>query len=60
MTSDALLVVLTIFNTIWKLFTSWYIPGTNVTPAGIAFFVLVSSLALRIFKHYFGGDSERG
>ena len=45
MTNDALSVLVCIFNTIWRLFNSWYIPGTNVTPAvamfGIVFCVIM-------------------
>ena len=37
MTDDALLVVQCLFQTIWQLFNSWYIPGTNVTPAVMIF-----------------------
>lgn len=39
MTADALLVVHMIFSMVWQLFNSWYIPGTNVTPAAFAFFL---------------------
>lgn len=46
MTSDALLVVQCLFSTIWELFTSWYIPGTNVTPA--MFFLFLGSAGLGI------------
>lgn len=47
MTDDALLVVECLFNVIWQLFTSWYIPGTNVTPAAFFLFLGVASLSLR-------------
>lgn len=46
MTSDAILVVQCLFSTIWSLFTSWYIPGTNVTPA--QFFLFLASASLGI------------
>lgn len=59
MTADALLVVRFLFTTIWSFFTSWYIPGTNVTPAAMAFFLLASAVILKIVKVYlFGGDSD--
>lgn len=59
MTADALLVVRFLFTTIWSFFTSWYIPGTNVTPAAMAFFLLASAAILKIVKVYlFGGDSD--
>lgn len=46
MTSDAILAVQCLFSTIWSLFTSWYIPGTNVTPA--QFFLFLGSASLGI------------
>lgn len=46
MTSDALLVVQCLFSTIWQLFTSWYIPGTDVTPAQLFLFLIVASLSI--------------
>lgn len=54
MTSDAILVLQTLFTTIWRLFTSWHIPGTNVTPGAWAFFALNVVLVLRIGKRLFG------
>lgn len=47
MSADAIAIVKFLFETIWKLFTSWYIPGTNVTPAAMAFFLMVSSFTLK-------------
>lgn len=49
MTSDALLVLQTLFTTIWSLFTSWYIPGTMTTIAEFAFFLLLAFIILRFF-----------
>lgn len=60
MTADALLVVQTLFTSIWSLFNSWYFPGTNVTPAAMAFFILACSVILRIVKKYLFGDSDDG
>lgn len=61
MTADALLVVRFLFTQVWRFFTSWYFPGTNVTPAGMAFFVLASTLILKIVKVYLlEGDSGGG
>lgn len=57
MTSDAVLIVQVLFTSIWSLFTSWYIPGTNVTPAALSFFLLAAFFVLRWIKQYFlGGD----
>lgn len=46
MTSDAILVVECLFSSIWSLFTSWYIPGTNVTPAQFFLFLISASLSI--------------
>ena len=53
MTSDAVLIVQFLFTSIWRLFTSWYIPGTNVTPAAMSFLVLASVFILRWINQYF-------
>lgn len=58
MTSDALSVVSLLFSTIWSLFTSWFIPGTNTTPAEFAIFILVVFLIIRTVKRLFDNDSE--
>lgn len=52
MTSDFLLGVKAIFTTIWRLFTSWAIPGTRMSPAGWAFFVLSSMLVIRFIMRF--------
>lgn len=59
MTSDALIVLQTLFGSIWSLFTSWYYPGTRVTPAAWAFFVLGSVMLIKLLKYLFnhpGGE----
>lgn len=58
MTSDAILVVKFVFTTIWSLFTSWHFPGTNVSPAAMAFFLLAAYAILRIIRQnlFDGGD----
>lgn len=58
MTADAILVVRTLFTTIWRLATSWHIPGTQVTPAAWGFFALTVILVLRIFKRFFADNEE--
>jgi hypothetical protein len=50
MTSDAIRFYLGYIPQIWKFFTSWCIPGTNVTPAALCFFVLAVGLVIRTFK----------
>lgn len=59
MTSDALAVFRCIFGTIWALFTSWYIPGTRMTPAELGFLGLALSMLIRFLKRIVsvdGGD----
>lgn len=55
MTNDAVLVVGTLFNVIWALFTEWKIPGTNTTPAGWFMFVLMTGLSIRFMKSILPG-----
>lgn len=49
MVPDAVLVVKCLFTTIWSLFNSWKIPGTNVTPAMWAIFGLLFIFVLKFF-----------
>lgn len=60
MTNDALSVVGTLFGTVFTLFNSWYIPGTNVTPAVAFFGILFITLLFRIINHILGlwGDKK--
>lgn len=52
MTDDSLLVLRCLFATIYRLFTSWYIPGTNVTPAMAFFGILFLSLVFRFVADF--------
>ena len=47
MTNDAISVLNCLFQTIWSLFNTWYIPGTNVTPAGFFLFLISAGVGLR-------------
>ncbi len=58
MTHDALLVLRSLFTTIWSLFTSFFIPGTNTTPAEFAFFLVFAFICLKFFIS--GLNSFRG
>lgn len=65
MTSDAILIVQTIFQSIWTLTTSWDIPGTHMSPAEWAFFSLTLIAVIRFVKRVFSdthgsGGSDRG
>lgn len=59
MTNDALSVVSLLFSTIWSLFTSWTIPGTNTTPGEFSLFILVVVLIIRTVKRLFDNGEER-
>lgn len=55
MTNDALICLGGVFSTIWRLFTSWYIPGTNgVTPAMAFLFVLAAAIGLKFALRVLG------
>lgn len=46
----------------WRLFTSFYIPGTNVTPASMILFGAAAIVGIRFIKHIFftgGSNSEK-
>lgn len=60
MTADALAVVQCLFQTIWRLFTSWHIPGTSTSPAGFFIFALFLVLGLRLIKGIFPGLASKG
>lgn len=63
MTADAALVLSTLFGSIWRLFTSWYIPGTRTTPAAFAVLILFVVAVLRFIKSVFdsrNSDSGKG
>ena len=47
MTNDAKMVLDALFRLIWSLFNSWYIPGTNVTPAEFMLFLLFAAVMFR-------------
>lgn len=55
MTNDAMLVLQSIFQVIWRLFTSWYIPGTDgVTPAMAALFFVAAGIGLKFVLRLLG------
>lgn len=60
MTSDALMAVQFIFAAVWRLMTSWYIPGTRATPASFLLFSSVAVLALRFVRRLFNLDDDAG
>lgn len=54
MTNSAFSIIQFTFSTIWRLFTSWRIPGTIVTPASLIFFVLSAGLAIKFIVNLMG------
>lgn len=42
------------FAQFWRLFNSWYIPGTNVTPAGLLLFCSFVPIAMKFIKNIIG------
>lgn len=55
MTSDALVCLGGVFTSVWRLFTSWSIPGTNgVTPAMAFLFILFAAMGLRFALRVLG------
>lgn len=59
MTSDALAIVHLLFTTIWSLFTSFTIPGTNTTPAEFAIFILVVVFTIKLVRKYILDGGEK-
>lgn len=49
------------FTSAWRLLTSFYIPGTNVTPAGMLLFGAAAIIGLRFIKSIFstGGSNDK-
>lgn len=58
MTNDALSVLDCLFQTIWSLFTTWHIPGTNVTPAGFFLFLISASIGFRYVLSFLHSPSS--
>ena len=61
MRQDAFTIIRFLIAQIWRFFSEWYFPGTNVTPAGfllmIAFLAIVIRFVKRItFTHHTEGD----
>lgn len=50
-----------VFQSAWTLLTCFYIPGTNVTPAGLLIFVASAVIGIHFVKRLFsaiGGTSN--
>lgn len=57
MTEQAFQILQTLFSTIWRLFTGWHIPGTNLTPAVFLIGSVVFVVVVHIIKRAVGGTS---
>lgn len=60
MTEDALLVLQSLGGMIWRFFTSWHIPGTNVTPGMIGIFYLIADISLNFMHRMFDSPPSSG
>ena len=60
MTNDALSVLVCLFSNIFRLFNSWLIPGTNVTPAEAAFGILFSVVLFNFVAKSLGLFADSG
>lgn len=61
MFASTLQILGVIFQSAWTLLTSFYIPGTNVTPAGLFIFIASAVIGLHFVKRLFaamGGGSN--
>lgn len=60
MTDDAISVLVCLFSNIWRLFNSWLIPGTNVTPAEAAFGILFTVMMFNFVAQALGIFARAG
>lgn len=58
MSADALSLLSGLFSAFWRLFTEWYLPGTNVTPAAFALSILFIWLLIRRLVRMFDTQSS--
>lgn len=50
MTRDGVQIVYFLFHTVWRFFTTWYIPGTQTTPAMWFVFTIFAGYFIRWVK----------
>lgn len=60
MTQDLFDIIRFWFQWAWNFATGFFLPGTNVTPAGIAMFGIAAVIGLRFIKSLFAGVSGSG
>lgn len=56
MLSDVYHAVTSFFAMVFALFTSWHIPGTNVTPAILFGAFLIMTFFYSLFRSFFSND----
>lgn len=61
MTSDFLLALQFWFQTAWRFMTSFYLPGTNVTPASMILFGASAYIGIKFIKYivFTGGSHDK-
>lgn len=52
MTADGLSALEWLTSNLWLFFTSWYIPGTNTTPAQWLYFILLIIVFVPVVKKF--------
>lgn len=60
MTSDGILILQIVFGVIWRLFTSWYVPGTSVTPGMMLVFLAFAGIVWRVIRSFNGAIRAPG
>lgn len=50
MTTEAASIFRNLFDNFWRLFNSFYIPGTRMTPAAMLLFIVVGGLVIRFIR----------
>lgn len=60
MTSNAIMAIRCIFEQTWRLFNSWHIPGTNISPASWLIFAVVFFIGLKMVFGILGMTSVFG
>lgn len=60
MSSDVLGVFQALFVTVWSIFTSVTIPGTNVSLGSFLLLLVVAPMSIRFIVRLLGVASERG
>lgn len=60
MSNDVIQIITAPMAHIWRLFTGFHIPGTNITPAMVLFFVPFVSLIMKFVKDLLSMNGPSG